>query len=75
MKPTSYPRSLVAEASAYATDHAIASAEDLYGACLVATPGADLACARPVASDVTCGPLRPPDDEVFESRIRGGSLQ
>jgi hypothetical protein len=67
------PRSLVAEATAYATDRAIASAEDLYGACLVATPGAALAAASPADSDVTCGPLGPPDDEVFESRIRGGS--
>jgi len=69
------PRSLVAEATAYATDRAIAGAEDLYGACLVATPGAVLASASPADSDVTCGPLGPPDDEVFESRIRGGSLQ
>jgi hypothetical protein len=67
------PRSLVAEATAYATDRAIASAEDRYGACLVATPGAELAVTRPVDSDVTCSPLGPLDDEVFESRIRGGS--
>ncbi len=88
------PQSLVAEASAYATDRAVASAEDLYGACLVATPCGNLACGRtasarlsgPVAatrpaslmrtvvdSDVTYCPLGPPDEEVFESRIRGVS--
>jgi hypothetical protein len=69
------PRSLDAEATAYATDRAIATAEDRFAACLVATPRASPACALPVETNVTCGPLGPPDDEVFESRIRGGSLQ
>jgi hypothetical protein len=77
------PRSLVAEATAYATDRAIARAEDRYAACLVATPRAGVAhlaatsgptCALPVETDVTCGSFGPPDEEVFESRIRGGSL-
>ncbi len=82
------PRSLAVEATAYATDRAVASAEDHYGACLMATPAVILggACERPSStvmgaaiftdeSDVTCRPLRPLDDEVFASRICGGSLQ
>jgi hypothetical protein len=50
------PQSLVAEATAYATDRAVASAEDLYGACLVATPCAALACGRTMSAGLT-GPL------------------
>jgi hypothetical protein len=41
--------SLVVEATAYATDRAIASAEDHYAACLVATP-------RTAATTDSCGP-------------------
>jgi hypothetical protein len=74
------PRSLAVEATAYETDRAVASAEDRYAACLFATPRAAPAgaCAAPVANDVaevTCNAARPLDDEIFESRIRGGSLQ
>ena len=67
------PSSLVAEAAAYATDRAVASAEDRYAACLVATPVG--ACALPRDKDVTCSASRPLEDEVFEERARGGSLQ
>ena len=70
------PRSLVVEAAAYATDRAVASAESRYAACLVATPDTmGGACAIPRDVDVTCGAPRPLDDEVFEERTRGGSLQ
>jgi hypothetical protein len=67
------PGSLVAEAAAYATDRAVARAEDRYAACLVATPVG--ACALPRDTDVTCSASWPLDDEVFEERARGGSLQ
>jgi len=67
------PSSLTAEAAAYATDRAVASAEDRYAACLVATPVG--VCALPRDTDVTCGASWPLDDEVFEERARGGSLQ
>jgi Putative zinc-finger len=70
------PRSLVVEAAAYATDRAVATAEDRYAACLVATPiTTSGACALPRDTDVTCGAPRPLEDEVFEERTRGGSLQ
>jgi hypothetical protein len=75
------PASLAVEATAYETDRAVASAEDRYAACLFATPRAAPAgalCAAPVANDgtdVTCKAARPQEDEIFESRIRGGSLQ
>jgi anti-sigma factor RsiW len=67
--------SLAVEATAYATDRAVASAEDRYGACLMATPRSAPACASQAPSDVTCSAGRPLPDEVFESRTRGGSLQ
>jgi hypothetical protein len=74
------PRALALEAAAYATDRAIASAEDHYAACLVATPrsvsaGAAAACGISVETDVTCGPFGPLQDAVLESRTRGGSLE
>lgn len=68
-------RSLAVEAEAYATDRAVASAEDHYAACLVATPRSVPVCALPIDTTVTCGSLRPQDDEVFEERARGGSFQ
>jgi hypothetical protein len=84
------PRSLAVEATAYATDRAVASAEDQYGACLMATPAVTIGSARersvnlgaasgscvfPVEADVTCRSLWPLDDEIFASGICGGSLQ
>ena len=52
--------SLVVEAAAYASDRAIASAEDRYSACLLATPvGACAAAAAPIERDVTCGGFGP----------------
>ena len=72
------PQSLVVEAMAYATDRAVATAEDHYAACLVATPRSAPAggmCAPRADTDVTCGSGGPLDGEVFESKIRGGSLQ
>jgi len=76
------PASLSIEASAYATDRAIASAEDHFAACLVASPcaaprashGCSEPAREPASDDVTCSAPRPLDDEIFASRIRGDSL-
>jgi hypothetical protein len=66
--------SLAVEAAAYATDRAIASAEDRYSACLLATP-AGACAAAPIARDVTCDGLGPQSDAAFDEEARGGSLQ
>jgi hypothetical protein len=77
------PRSLTAEAAAYATDRAIATAEDRFASCLVATPGS---CEAPVATEILFAPASrgvtrasgaPLPSEVVERSARaaqGGSL-
>ena len=74
------PRAIAQEAAAYATDRAVAGAEDEYAACLVATPrfapaSAAAACGVLVETDVTCGAPGPLPDEVLDPRTRGGSLE
>jgi len=77
------PGALVAEGAAYAIDRASASVEEHSAACLEAMPGPSRtasyqgggACEVAVESEVTCVAGRPLDDEVFEERTRGGSLQ
>jgi hypothetical protein len=62
---------LAVEREAFVTDGAIASVEDQYGACMLATPLArpargQGACAPPVDHAVTCDPLGPLEGEVVE---------
>ena len=62
---------IAVELEAFVTDRAIASVEDQYGACMLATPLArsargDAACAAPVDHAVTCDPLGPSGSGAVE---------
>ena len=62
---------IAVEMEAFVTDRAIASVEDQYDACMVATPllrplRGHAACAAPVDHAVTCDPLGPLEGEAVE---------